>query len=103
MDLIFAISGHRGISESEVVNSYTYRQAIDLCAYLAKDKFLVVSELLSAFSGSSKGSSKKSGSRSTVPKWFKQRAGKRYNVIDLDGPMENIEPYVGMLPKPKKK
>jgi hypothetical protein len=84
-----------------VVNTYTYRQAISLAAFIVKDKFMVVSEMMSAVS---KGSVEKPSSHPTssqthnankLPGWYRARPGARMSVVDLDGPIENLQPYLG--------
>ena len=97
--MIFAISGHRKISEFDVANTYTYSQAMSLCVFLMKDRFLVVTELLKSFNSKS-GSQKTSSNQSSVvgsklPSWYIPRKNARLSVVDLDGPMSAIQPFLG--------
>jgi hypothetical protein len=92
------VSGHRGISEHEVVNSYTYRQAITLVEYLVREKFMVVTEVATAFFSKQKPdqpSSTPAPSKSVLPSWYQPRSNARIKVIDLDGPMAALQPYIG--------
>lgn len=99
--MVFAISGHRKIPEAEVVNSYTHRQAMMLVEHLIKDRFMVASELVAAFGGRQKPDSRQPSSspqaaprRSRgLPSWYRARPGSR--VVDLDGPMSDLAPYLG--------
>jgi hypothetical protein len=99
MDLVFGISGHRKIPETEVVNSYTHRQAMLLAEHLVRDKFAVASEVLSAFGGKepsdpAKDSPPTKATRKRgLPSWYRARPGSR--VIDLDGPMSELAPFLG--------
>jgi hypothetical protein len=81
------------------VNSYTYRQAMSLVNYIVRDKFAVVSELLKSFNPSIKPSmssthpSPQAGGR--LPSWYKPRSNARIRVVDLDGPIEGLTPFLG--------
>jgi hypothetical protein len=82
----------------EVVNAYTYRQAMSLVNYIIKDKFAVIAEVLKSFDSSSKPSpstspSPRAGCR--LPSWYRPKQGARIRVVDLDGPMSDLMPYVG--------
>lgn len=101
MDLVFVVCGHRKMSEVEVVNEYSHRQAMMLAEHVVKDRFMVASELLGAFGGSGKqgsthhpsppspGGRRKRG----LPSWYRAKPGSR--VVDLDGPMSELAPYLG--------
>lgn len=98
--MVFAISGHRKIPEAEVVNSYTHRQAMLLVGHIVRDRFMVASELVSVFGGRQKQdpsqpSSPRAAPRGSrgLPSWYRARPGSR--VIDLDGPMSELAPYLG--------
>jgi hypothetical protein len=104
MDVVFAISGHRKVSEEEVLNSYTFRQASALCEHIMRDRFLVVSEVLKSFGGGAKKPSssppkdtrrKAPGRPNTLPSFYKVRPGARVSIVDLDGPMEALQPFLG--------
>lgn len=92
------MSGHRGISEHEVVNSYTYRQATALVEYLVREKFMVVTEVASAFFGKQKPNQPTptpAPPNRGLPSWYQPRANARIKVVDLDGPMASLQPYLG--------
>jgi len=98
--MLFAISGHRKISEAEVVNSYTHRQAMLLIEHIVKDRFMVASELVAAFGGKQKQDSHHSPSPNAAPRmkrglpsWYRAKPGSR--VVDLDGPMGELAPFLG--------
>lgn len=80
------------------MNTYTYRQAMTLIGYIIKDKYAVLSEVLKSFNPSSKPSSSTSPSSPAgcrLPSWYKPRSNARVRVVDLDGPMEGLTPYLG--------
>jgi hypothetical protein len=100
MDLVFGISGQRGISEAEVVNSYTYRQALLLAEHITKEKFMVASEIMGAFRGRRSKPDKSSPqnpapSKCSLPSWYRTRSGSTPHVVDLDGPMSALVPFLG--------
>lgn len=82
----------------EVVNAYTYRQAVSLIQFIVRDKFAVVTEILKSFGPMKKPSpstspSPRAGCR--LPSWYRPKQGARIRVVDLDGPMSDLMPYVG--------
>lgn len=87
------------MSEEQVVNKYTYRQAIAMCEFIIKEKFAVVAAIASSFGGkkskdiSSKSVQSKSLSRG-LPSWYKPKS-RNSLIVDLDGPMESLNPYLG--------
>lgn len=98
--MLFAIGGHRKISEVEVANGYTHRQAMLLVEHIIKDRFMVANELVAAFGGRQKQdpsqpSSPHAAPRRTrgLPSWYRARPGSR--VVDLDGPMGELAPFLG--------
>jgi len=100
MDLVFGISGQRKISEAEVANSYTHRQALQLAEYIMKERFMVASEILGAFHGKgpkpNKSSPHSPSPRSCrLPSWYRTRPGSKSHVVDLDGPMSALAPFLG--------
>ncbi len=100
MDLVFGISGQRKISEAEVVNSYTYRQALQLAEHIVKERFMVASEILGAFHGRGPKPSQSSPrnpapKQCRLPSWYRARPGSTPHVVDLDGPMSALAPFLG--------
>lgn len=100
MDLVFGISGQRRISEAEVVNSYTYRQALQLAGHITRDRFMVASEVIGAFSGRHPKPDHRSPQNPTprrcgLPSWYRARPGSTPHVVDLDGPMSALAPFLG--------
>lgn len=79
------------MTEYEAANTYTYRQGFAIAEFYIKDKFAVVEQMVKAFSMGMKGNSGGRVKRS-LPSWYK---GRRGHVVDLDGPLSEIMPYVG--------
>jgi len=69
-----------------------------LVGYIIKDKFAVVAEVLKSFKPSSKPSSPthpSSQASGRLPSWYKPSSNARTRIVDLDGPMEGLTPYLG--------
>jgi hypothetical protein len=71
---------------------------MSLVEFIVRDKFAIVTEILKSFNSKQKPSSSNSPSQSAggrLPSWYKPRQGARVHVVDLDGPMSSLAPYVG--------
>lgn len=85
------------MSEEQVVNKYTYRQAIAMCEFIIKEKFAVVAAIASSFSGKKPKDISSNSVRPKshgLPSWYKPTS-KNARVVDLDGPMDSLKPYLG--------
>jgi hypothetical protein len=116
--MLTVVANARRTTEFRVANDYTYRQVMHIMATYVRDKFLVVNEIVKSLGGKSSGdrpparvrapekTSEKghqAGSRS-LPSWYQQKVRydprgrriKQFNkVVDLDGPMRSLQPYLG--------
>ena len=89
------VSVWRNMTELEFANRYTYRDLQHMGATYFKDRMLVVSSVASGLKGSLKpGKDQKTGAtKGRLPSWFQGKPGAK--VVDLDGPIEALMPYVG--------
>lgn len=119
MELVTTIANIRCMTESEVVNTFTQRQINHIGDTYLRDRTLVmnlVGEALSGIGddkkveiGASEAKKLSKASAGRLPTWFMPK--NKGPVINLDGGMESIKPYVGgygkveyqKRPKPKKK
>ena len=94
------------------MNEFIYRQIEHIATTYIKDKFVVVAEVAKMLfkssdkssrvpqsSGRDSSKTKRSGKVCGLPDWYrpKYRAGVRMirNVVDLDGPLQTLAPYLG--------
>lgn len=95
---MLAVCGHFKITEAEAVNAYSHRQALLVAEHVVRDRFMVASELLDAFGGQRKQDSARHNAPAPrrgarLPSWYRARPGSR--VVDLDGPLSELAPYLG--------
>jgi len=107
-DAVTLVANLRHTTEHRVVNDYTYRQIERVVGTHIKDKFMVVSAIMGEVENKDRGNEpgggadgERKGGRKPrrLPAWYnpKYRPGVRVkrNVVDLDGPMARLAPYVG--------
>ena len=110
LEVLTIVANLRHTTEDEVANGYTYRQIEHIAGTYVRDRFIVVEEVARVLLGDKAPVVPKAGdgdgaeapafrTKRRVPSWFRPRyrPGVRMqrNVVDLDGPMEEIAPYVG--------
>lgn len=116
--MISTVANLRTTTEHRIANDYTYRQLQHIAVTYAKDRFMVVGEIMRIVTGSMSKTDKTKtvanavkeglGESSTVPKadarglppWFRPRyrPGSRNignHIVNLDGPMQRLAPFVG--------
>ena len=100
--MITLVANLRGSDELSVANVYTYEQLHHIAGVYLKDKLFLLRVVSEAFTGKSGTNASTQTGTSTgraLPKWYRPRFrnGRPVNmkVIDLDGPMEDLAPYIG--------
>lgn len=104
MELVTTIANIRGMSERQVVNTFTHRQINHIGETYLRDRTLVMNLVGEALSGIGEEKGKievgadeaKKLSRASagrLPTWFMPK--NKGPVVDLDGPMSSIKPFVG--------
>lgn len=107
MELITTIANVRSMPEREVVNTFTHRQINHIGETYLRDRTLVMNLVGEALSGigdekekTKTETDKPKVSDKRLPSWFIPK--NKGPVIDLDGPMSSIKPFVGGYGKPEK-
>jgi len=121
IEMLTVVANARQTTEFRVANDYTYRQVMHIMATYVRDKFLVLNEVFRGLGGKSpKGGHPRAGAGAStgaqvpkegrqtgtrgLPEWYQQkvrydprgRRVKQFNkVVDLDGPMRSLQPYLG--------
>jgi hypothetical protein len=105
MEMVTTVATVRGVTEQRVVNDYTYRQAQHVGMTYLRDRMLVMEAINDALAGiggekeddvqkTQKTSRKRSTKRKRgLPSWFSPRG--KHVVVDLDGDMDLLKPYIG--------
>lgn len=86
-----------------MVNSMTYSQFGHVVAAYLKDKMFVVSTVAAGLGdGKKSGKAPRRAGKNTVPNWMRAKMRPGANVVDLDGPLENLRPFVAGIDAAKK-
>lgn len=100
--MITLVATLRGSDELEVANCYTYDQLHHIAGVHLKDKMFllrIVADSLGVEHGKNISSTVQVPGKRKLPSWYRPRFkhGRpvRMNVVDLDGPMEHLAPYIG--------
>jgi hypothetical protein len=121
-EVLTGVANIRSTTELRIANDYTYRQIMHIGMVYLKDKFMVLGEVARALGAKDAGAKdvgakrtprkppapkpprKKKGA-TALPSWYRKpfrvdpRTGRsrrtHHRVVDLDGPMSQLEPYLG--------
>jgi hypothetical protein len=95
---VVLVANLRCREEARVANDMTYRQLLHVCGVHLKDKFMLFEQVARAFTGDKfAGNGQSAGKRRKLPDWYKKTGRGRVKVVDVDGPMEELKPYLGKV------
>lgn len=106
MEMVSTVANLRGMDEVDVVNKFTFRQAVHVGGTYLKDKMLVMTVVSKALgkigSGAKEDTPATKRKRRGLPSWFTPKSG-RYEVVDLDDDLGTVKAkvaeYMGAGPR----